>query len=646
MRNLFHTLGPIFPETVHTFWVLLWLVVVSVLFIGVLVLTCTRWGRSQPLRICVLLSLLAHVLLAGYAATIRITAARAGEPTADIEISLGETADPESELHRRAAPWERMPGQPLAAVQPVAVDRWRPQLVAAVPDRDPGLVDEGERPTPPPVAADLPTGGATAATQIETPAPASPQMAVQPSMTAPPAARRPPRSDAADDPSDGARATPPDLPALHALVPEVSAADADNPRQPASAAPPTAAPQTGDPSPAASPSSAAASTPNESGGPGAPADTDRRPPAAPAVPDLYHLRFDEQRAALARRRGGTGRAEQAVRAGLKWLAAAQDPDGRWDASGWGAGGVADRGPHQRQQAGVQADTGVTGLALLAFLGAGHTHHQAGPYRENVQRGLEYLINQQTADGNLAGQAGLFAAMYCHGMATFALGEAYAISGDERLEGAVRRAVAYTLDGQHPTTGGWRYQRGDLGDTSQLGWQVMALKSAEVGGITIPEGTWQRVQQFLSRVSSGQYGGLAAYRPGHGPSRAMTAEALVCRQLLGSSPNNPVEGEAVRFLLEEPPWVDREGQERMNFYYWYYATLALYPRQDAVWERWNAALQQALLETQLPGGPDAGSWSPNTVWGGYGGRVYTTALATLCLEVYYRYLPTWEAARVE
>ena len=76
----------------------------------------------------------------------------------------------------------------------------------------------------------------------------------------------------------------------------------------------------------------------------------------------------------------------------------------------------------------------------------------------------------------------------------------------------------------------------------------------------------------------------------------------------------------------------------NFYYWYYGTLSLFHLQGKPWERWNTALKPELVELQRHDGGLAGSWDPNTVWGGYGGRVYTTSLATLCLEIYYRYLP--------
>ena len=65
-----------------------------------------------------------------------------------------------------------------------------------------------------------------------------------------------------------------------------------------------------------------------------------------------------------------------------------------------------------------------------------------------------------------------------------------------------------------------------------------------------------------------------------------------------------------------------------------------------WQTWNAALQDALINTQQNAGAAAGSWAPDTTWGGYGGRVYSTSLATLCLEVYYRFLPVYvEASRM-
>ena len=280
--------------------------------------------------------------------------------------------------------------------------------------------------------------------------------------------------------------------------------------------------------------------------------------------------------------------------------------------------------HDREGAGTEADTGITGLAVLAFLANGQTHLE-GKYRKNVQRGLEFLLRSQASDGNLAGAARLYARMYCHGMASLALSEALALTGDVRIRPYVERAVQYTVDSQHPTTGGWRYQPGDQGDMSQFGWQVMALKSAALAGIPIPHKTREGMLHFLQRCEQGPHGGLSGYRPGTPASRPMTAEALACRYFLDLAPGDELVNEASDFLMGELP---QAGQP--NLYYWYYGTLALFQAQGEPWQRWNAAMQRQLLRLQRTDGHLAGSWDADTVWGAYGGRVYSTAMATLCL----------------
>ena len=165
----------------------------------------------------------------------------------------------------------------------------------------------------------------------------------------------------------------------------------------------------------------------------------------------------------------------------------------------------------RGGAGRNADTGISALALLAFLGAGHSHVQ-GEYQDNVRRGLDFLLRSQAADGSLFGDATLYAQMYCHSMATFALAEAQAMTGDRRLEAAVTKAVNFSLAAQNTATGGWRYRPGDTGDTSQLGWQIMALASAERAGINVPEQTWDRVERFLRTVDAAPVAGWQAIGP--------------------------------------------------------------------------------------------------------------------------------------
>ncbi|MEI6239078.1 MAG: hypothetical protein WCR51_01690 [Planctomycetia bacterium] len=369
----------------------------------------------------------------------------------------------------------------------------------------------------------------------------------------------------------------------------------------------------------------------------APLTTDGARPTPSAIPPLYTDRVGVKRAAAAAARGGSLETERAVQAALAWLAAAQASDGRWSVVEHGGGVERTVQGHDRRGAGAKSDHGVTGLALLAFLGAGHTHRD-GPYANVVARGLTFLVERQRADGSLAGDAEFFAALYCHGMATLALGEACALTQDATLRPAVDRAVRHTLAMQHPTTGGWRYAAGDRGDTSQLGWQVMVLATARQAGLDAGiEPAEVRARTFLQSVSSGRAGGLASYRRGERPSVAMTAEALACRLFLGLPVEHAAVQEALESLAAAPP-----DAARPNAYTWYYATLASFHAGGPQWEAWNARLLAALLPLQRQGpGALAGSWDPDPVWGGHGGRVYATALSAMTLEVYYRHAPVHE-----
>lgn len=356
-----------------------------------------------------------------------------------------------------------------------------------------------------------------------------------------------------------------------------------------------------------------------------------------AIPKLYSLRNESNRQQVAQRRGGSDETERAVAAALDWLAKTQKSDGRWDPRETG-GGIEQRTlGHDRGGCGANADTGITALATLAFLGAGNSHLE-GKHRLVVQKALEFLVRSQTTDGSLAGDARLFARMYCHSMSLLAISEALAVTGDKRLVESVRAGVGYSTRAQNATDGGWRYQPGDRGDMSQFGWQVLALHSAAIGGIQVDQKTIDQMHSFLDLCTSGESKGLASYRAGQGPSTTMTAEALLCRYFMKGSASAETISEAQNRILRESPSVSGK-----NFYYWYYATMAMYHTGGNAWNKWNQELKQTLLPMQVQGGTDHGSWRPDGMWCGYGGRVYSTAMATLCLEVYYRYLPIYEVA---
>ncbi len=583
---------------------MLW-AVLGAITVLLVVLLRTRWSGARPLRKCAILSLWVHVLLAFAATTVRIMS---GAPELGSDQPIRVTV--------RTFVEEASPEEPKEKISPVQKQPTEAAMVVSKPE--PQAPREPEPPeTAPEVAApEKPEEILEQVVEAETkPKPTEPAPPLEaPSLLATPlpkqvAETQPPSETTAETLPNDLDSVAKDSEAEDSAAKEIEKAKEERQTQIAETESATKPPS----------------------------------PAEPTPPTIYNDRFAKNRDQLAERRGGSPQTERAVRAALGWLASAQSRNGGWDASKFGAGKEEIVLKQNRNGAGANADTGITGLAILAFLGSGNTQ-LAGPYAREVANGLEYLRQHQRADGALYGKAQLFAQMYCHSMATFAVCEAYAITGDVRLEPMARAAVRYGLSMQHPTDGGWRYRRGHTGDTSQLGWQLMALKSAQLAGIEIPQVTWTRIDRFLRRVRRGSAGGLASYRPDGPPSRTMTAEALFCRHLLRSSEANPFGQtltdqasifEALDSISEKLP-----STSRRNLYYWYYANLALHYGQnqsdeaEAAWQDWNHALTTTLLATQT----DNGSWSETTVWGGYGGRVYTTALSAMCLEVYYRYSP--------
>jgi hypothetical protein len=684
----------------RTVWVAL-SVGLALLTIALLILMRTRWGQARPLSKCVVLSVFAHLLLIGYAHMTQLFFDRvssASDGTIEIEVIAEQpTAEAREQVHETQVelpPWEELGVDPPVPPPPVELPRRDP--TADVP-HDPQQVEP-----PPTVTTHLPEPSLPLDDVAATPrpiavAPTSPQ----PRAPAVEAARL--ESEPVSRHSAPSREPTPDTAQLERLPTNISQTAAvprralptpinnqqvvaDRMQRLSTAAVLSESPdavasrednalratnrannnwQNVDPSrmPARNPpaGTAAAAVAATTGATAPPSSADagsqatirhpaaarpmvaiasRSPVAAKDLATIYRFRERDDCEQLGRTRGGTEDAEKAVQAALTFLASAQQDDGHWDASAFGGGAQRFVEGEDRKGAGTNADTGITALALLTFLAAGETHLK-GEHRVHVQKGLEFLLRQQAHDGSLSGSASMFAKMYCHGMAALALGEAYAMTRDDRMRPYLTRAIAYTLAAQHPNTGGWRYHPwrhspGDPGDMSQFGWQLMAIKSAAAAGLSIPENANALMRRFSASCVAGHYGGLASYRKGERVTPTMTAEALTCRFFLHEPLSQPVIDEAADFLLAELP-----GQGKPNLYYWYYATLALYQLQDERWETWNRALQRELLRSQRKSGTLAGSWDPNTVWGGCGGRVYSTAMAALCLEVYYRYLPLYE-----
>ena len=318
-----------------------------------------------------------------------------------------------------------------------------------------------------------------------------------------------------------------------------------------------------------------------------------------------------------RQLGGSDGTEKAIGAAIEWLSKNQEADGRWSTRKHGAKS--------------NYDPGGTGLALLCYFGWGARHDVAGDYQDNVRRALDWLTGQQKANGDLGGD-GL---MYCHAIATIALCEAYGITRDQKLRGHAERALAYSINAQSPSRGGWRYNPGQDSDTSITGWQFMALHSARMAGIDVPDKAFDLARKWFDHAGGGKHGGLYGYQAPGKNSPAMVATGMFCRQLDLMPPGDPMMAESASLLKMHPMRTSKP-----DLYYIYYSTLALYQHQGPIWDAWNEQLKEILPNLQEKTGSATGSWDPSRGLASAGGRVASTAMATLSLEVYYRLLPMY------
>jgi hypothetical protein len=336
------------------------------------------------------------------------------------------------------------------------------------------------------------------------------------------------------------------------------------------------------------------------------------------------------RAEVVRREGGTTMTEAAVARALRWLARHQHPDGGWRLHAFHKAPACDG--RCRGRGSLRSAPGATGLALQAFLGAGQTH-RTGIYRDVVSHGLQFLLETQGTDGDLRGDSDDNAGMYAHAQATIVLCDAYQLTGDEALRGPAERAIEFLCDAQH-RGGGWRYRPNQRGDTSVIGWQLMALHSARAGRLRVPNVVLQGAGRYLDRAQSDEDGATYAYQPGGRPTPAMTAEGLLSRMYLGWSKRTTGLQLGVALLATEFP----PDPDEPNLYYWYYATQVMHHWGGRPWNAWNRGVRDLLVTTQETAGCEAGSWMLGTHHDRSGGRLYMTALACCTLEVYYRHAP--------
>jgi hypothetical protein len=344
------------------------------------------------------------------------------------------------------------------------------------------------------------------------------------------------------------------------------------------------------------------------------------------------------RTGLVRRGGGNESTEIAVAMALKWLAEHQNPDGSWSLDHTG-GACQGRCDHAGTLA--NGNKAATALALLPCLGAGQTHKE-GKYQKVVTRGLDALVRmgEKTKDGVSWRDGGT---MYSHGLATIALCEAYGMSEDDRLYLPAQAAIAYIAYAQDPKGGGWRYNPRTPGDTSVVGWQIMALKSGHLAGLIVPPGTVAKTTLFLDSAQRDD-GARYVYVPERNApaTNPLSAVGLLSRMYLGWKKDNPALKDGVERLA-------KAGPSKNNYYYNYYAAQVLFQYTGgtgSMWRTWNEALRDQLVAQQEKSGHAKGSWYVEQNHNARGGRILCTSLATMTLEVYYRYMPIYQTDAVD
>jgi hypothetical protein len=328
-----------------------------------------------------------------------------------------------------------------------------------------------------------------------------------------------------------------------------------------------------------------------------------------------------------------------IRRGLGYLHGRQLPTGSF----WAGG-----------RKGSRHEVGVTGLALLAFLGAGETHKH-GSFRATVKRGLRYLKQVQDPEGCIGPREG-DRWIYGHALGALAMCEAYHLTRSPLFKQSAQRAVEFIQSCRNPGAA-WRYgvRPGD-NDTSVTAWMVLALASAKAAGLRVEEEAFAGARAFVESVTDPTTGRVGYSRPGEPPWRpraraaawpaerteSTTAMGILVRLLAGESPESDVVRRGAWLLLRSPPaWDQRAGT--IDPSYWLFGTLALSRVGGEDWDRWSEALRKALDRgsSTKPGHPP---WRSGGVWGAEGGASYAPAVFVL-LEEMLRGSPTvvggWE-----
>ncbi len=319
---------------------------------------------------------------------------------------------------------------------------------------------------------------------------------------------------------------------------------------------------------------------------------------------------------------------------LKWLCEHQQPDGGWSFDLRG-GICANRCDHPGTLKNSRDD--ATGLALLAFLGAGYTHLE-GSYKQPVNAGLAFLVAslENTIEQDVAPAVGGLASK---ALGTLALCESYAMTRDERLKRSAQEAIQRLAKASRPVSG-----TNPLSDLRTEAWLLMALNSGHEADLEVPVPTWNALGDVFDVIPNEFANGTPDLIDPNG-SGSQVAVQCFARLLLGNDRDVPTLHQAVARIAAR-------GLVKTDLEFDFFATQSLHhwrkvsPDENRMWIAWHRELQDWLLGNQETQGHRKGSLFINDPHADDGGRLYCTAMAVMILEVYYRHLPIYRERTIE
>ncbi|MBC8128600.1 MAG: terpene cyclase/mutase family protein, partial [Gloeobacteraceae cyanobacterium ES-bin-144] len=351
------------------------------------------------------------------------------------------------------------------------------------------------------------------------------------------------------------------------------------------------------------------------------------------IPESMRKRCSkEDRLERLKANGGTPACDEAVSKALRYFKSTQAADGSWGGS---------------------TKVAMTGLVLLAYFG--HCETPISPeFGESSMKAITFLVDTAMKNnGKLATNFTSKQWPYEHAIATYALGEAATFCQELKinvpsLAEMTGKAGQYVIDNQHES-GGWSYSydlKGGHPDVSVVAWHIQALKACSHTDIKF-KGMDQSISKgldYINNLQDEKTGGIGYDSRGKPVGSAegycsLTGAGVLANQMWGKGNRNEVT-KGLDYILKETKF--EYNTKFADLYGHYYESQAMMQAGGKYWDAYNNLFRDQLLNNQeadgswkAPGGGQKIRGSEATT----GNKVYRTALATLMLEVYYRFLNT-------